>query len=93
MGRDLTTVRKVVGSGGWLSRASQFDMHHWLKYRELNDDGKRILLPTEFEYYRDSGAITTAGKRRQSRSAGRRAHQYSMLNPITIKAAINGTSK
>lgn len=54
MGRDLTTVRKVVGSGGWLSRASQFDMHHWLKYRELNDDGKRILLPTEFEYYRDS---------------------------------------
>lgn len=54
MGRDLTTVRKVVGSGGWLSRASRFDMHHWLKYRELNDDGKRILLPTEFEYYRDS---------------------------------------
>ncbi|MFP1496317.1 hypothetical protein ACLB1Q_11515 [Escherichia coli] len=33
--------------GCW--RASQFDMHHWLKYRELNDDGKRILLPTEFE--------------------------------------------
>lgn len=57
MGRDLTTVRKVVGSGGWLSRASQFDMHHWLKYRELNDDGKRILLPTEFEYYRDSRGL------------------------------------
>ncbi|HGC5189904.1 TPA: glutamate mutase L, partial [Escherichia coli] len=57
MGRDLTTVPKVVGSGGWLSRASQFDMHHWLKYRELNDDGKRILLPTEFEYYRDSRGL------------------------------------
>lgn len=57
MGRDLTTVRKVVGSGGWLSRASQFDIHRWLKYRELNDDGKRILLPTEFEYYRDSRGL------------------------------------
>ncbi|EEW3330122.1 glutamate mutase [Escherichia albertii] len=57
MGRDLTTVRKVVGSGGWLSRASQFDIHHWLKYRELNDDGKRILLPTQFEYYRDSRGL------------------------------------
>lgn len=57
MGRDLTTVRKVVGSGGWLSRANQFDIHNWLKYRELNDDGKRILLPTQFEYYRDSRGL------------------------------------
>ena len=39
-------VRKVVGSGGWLSRASGFDIHRWLKYRELDDDGRRILLPT-----------------------------------------------
>lgn len=57
MGRDLTTVRKVVGSGGWLSRASQFDIHHWLKYRELDDDGRRILLPTQFEYYRDAKGL------------------------------------
>ena len=32
-------------------------MHHWLKYRELNDDGKRIVLQTEFEYYRDSRGL------------------------------------
>ncbi|HAU3360722.1 TPA: glutamate mutase [Salmonella enterica subsp. salamae] len=57
MGRDLTTVRKVIGSGGWLSRASQFDIHRWLKYRELNDDGKRILLPNQFDYYRDSKGL------------------------------------
>ena len=57
MGRDLTTVRKVVGSGGWLSRASQFDIHNWLKYRELDDQGKRILLPNQFEYYRDSNGL------------------------------------
>lgn len=50
MGRDLTTVRKVVGSG-WLSRASQFDIHNWLKYRELDDQGKEFC-------YRISLSIT-----------------------------------
>lgn len=57
MGRDLTTVRKVVGSGGWLSRASRFDIQSWLKYRELDDDGRRILLPTRFGYYRDAKGL------------------------------------
>ncbi|MGM1325399.1 glutamate mutase L, partial [Klebsiella michiganensis] len=57
MGRDLTPVRKVVGSGGWLSRASGFDIHRWLKYRELDDDGRRILLPTRFDYYRDAKGL------------------------------------
>ena len=57
MGRDLTPVRKVVGSGGWLSRASRFDIQSWLKYRELDDDGRRILLPTRFDYYRDAKGL------------------------------------
>ncbi|SQI26463.1 Uncharacterised protein [Salmonella enterica subsp. arizonae] len=50
-------MHKVVGSGGWLSRASQFDIYNWLKYRELNDDGKSILLPNQFDYYRDSKGL------------------------------------
>lgn len=57
VGRDLTTVRKVVGSGGWLSRASQFDVHRWLKYRELDDSSRRILLPGQFDYYRDAKGL------------------------------------
>lgn len=56
-GRDLTTVRKVVGSGGWLSRASQFDIHRWLKYRELDDSSRRVLLPGQFDYYRDAKGL------------------------------------
>lgn len=56
-GRDLTTVRKVVGSGGWLSRASQFDVHRWLKYRELDDSSRRVLLPGQFDYYRDAKGL------------------------------------
>lgn len=57
VGRDLTTVRKVVGSGGWLSRASQFDVHRWLKYRELDDSSRRVLLPGQFDYYRDAKGL------------------------------------
>lgn len=56
-GRDLTTVRKVVGSGGWLSRASQFDIHRWLKYREMDDSSRRVLLPGQFDYYRDAKGL------------------------------------
>ncbi|GKX51759.1 methylaspartate mutase accessory protein GlmL [Budvicia aquatica] len=57
VGRDLSRLKKVVGTGGWLSRADRFDIHHWLKYRELNDDGKQVLLPDEFEYYRDTQGL------------------------------------
>lgn len=42
---------------GMALRASQFDIHNWLKYRELDDRGKRILLPNQFEYYRDSNGL------------------------------------
>lgn len=57
IGRDLTPVRKVVGSGGWLSRAATFDIHRWLKYRDLDARGNRILLPTRFDYYRDEKGL------------------------------------
>jgi hypothetical protein len=36
-------------------RASQFDIHRWLKYRELDDDGRRVL-------YRISLIITAMQK-------------------------------
>ncbi|MDR0805911.1 MAG: glutamate mutase L [Enterobacteriaceae bacterium] len=57
VGRDLTRIKKVVGTGGWLSRADQFDIHNWLKYRDLNDKGKQVLLPDRFEYYRDTQGL------------------------------------
>jgi len=56
-GRDLTPIRKVVGSGGWLSRAASFDIHRWLKYRDLDARGNRILLPAQFDYYRDEKGL------------------------------------
>ncbi|TQI79353.1 uncharacterized protein (TIGR01319 family) [Serratia fonticola] len=57
IGRDLTPVRKIIGTGGWLSRAQAFDIHRWIKYRDIDEQGKKILLPTEFEYYRDSQGL------------------------------------
>lgn len=56
-GRDLTSVRKIIGTGGWLSRAQSFDIHRWIKYRDIDEQGKKILLPTEFEYYRDGQGL------------------------------------
>lgn len=57
MGRDLSSTRKIIGSGGWLSRAAAFDIHRWLKYRDLNEKGNQILLPTHFDYYRDERGL------------------------------------
>lgn len=57
VGRDLTRTQKVIGTGGWLSRAEHFDIHNWLKYRDLNDSGKQVLLPDQFEYYRDTQGL------------------------------------
>lgn len=82
MGRDLTTVRKVVGSGGWLSRASRFDIQSWLKYRELDDDSRRILLPTRFDYYRDAKGLLPLLANVAALPRARRSHQHSLFNPI-----------
>ncbi|MGP2408801.1 methylaspartate mutase accessory protein GlmL [Yersinia sp. 2538 StPb PI] len=57
VGRDLSLVKKVIGTGGWLSRAESFDIHNWLKYRNLDDEGKQVLLPGKFEYYRDTQGL------------------------------------
>lgn len=57
IGRDLSRVRKVIGSGGWLPRSPDFDIQRWLKYRKLDQQGKQVLLPNEFEYYRDSQGL------------------------------------
>lgn len=58
-GKDLRRVRKVIGSGGFLSRAEQF------RYRcdaskglELSSDREQIsLLPEKIDYYRDARYI------------------------------------
>jgi uncharacterized protein (TIGR01319 family) len=52
-GRDLTHVSKVIGSGGWMSRASHFDVSAWLKLRAVDQKGRTVLLPGNVEYFRD----------------------------------------
>jgi uncharacterized protein (TIGR01319 family) len=52
-GRDLSQVKKVIGSGGWLSNVTDFDLGAWLKPQRVDAQGKTVLLPDAVEYYRD----------------------------------------
>jgi uncharacterized protein (TIGR01319 family) len=53
LGRDLRGVKRVIGSGGWLSRASDFSPSQWLSQLRLDAKGKSVLLPAQVEYARD----------------------------------------
>ncbi len=53
LGRDLTQVRRVIGSGGWLSNVESFDPRSWLAQMRIDAKGKEILVPSNVDYYRD----------------------------------------
>lgn len=53
IGRDLTRVSRVIGSGGWLSKVEIFDPHPWLSQVRVDAKGKAVLVPAEVDYYRD----------------------------------------
>ena len=53
IGRDLTQVPRVIGSGGWLSRVDTFDPRSWLAQMSIDAKGKEILVPSRIDYYRD----------------------------------------
>ncbi|MBV8047172.1 MAG: glutamate mutase L [Paludibacterium sp.] len=53
-GRDLTGVKKVIGSGGWLANSPDFDVSAWISERKVDGKGKTVLLPATVEYYRDA---------------------------------------
>jgi uncharacterized protein (TIGR01319 family) len=53
LGRDLTGIRRIIGSGGYLSRTDDFDPRPWLTARRLDEQGRQILLPASFDYHRD----------------------------------------
>lgn len=52
-GRDLRDMARVIGSGGWLSRAADFDPAPWFARHAVDKRGRIVLLPQQFTYYRD----------------------------------------
>lgn len=52
-GRDLRKVERVIGSGGWLSRAAEFDPVPWFARHSVDARGRIVLFPQQFTYYRD----------------------------------------
>ena len=53
VGRDLTDVARVIGSGGWLSKVASFDPQPWLAQMQVDAKGKSVLVPAAVDYYRD----------------------------------------
>ena len=54
VGRDLSQVTKVIGSGGWLSREAHFHPQTLGESFRIDELGKSVLAPHAFEYYRDA---------------------------------------
>ena len=52
-GRNLTHLRRVIGSGGWLSNVADFEMTECFTAHVVDARGRRVLLPHDFAYYRD----------------------------------------
>ena len=52
-GRDLSKVRRVIGSGGWLATADSFDPGPWFECMKVDARGRAVLLPRQFDYFRD----------------------------------------
>lgn len=53
VGRDLTEVTRVIGSGGWLSKVASFDPQPWLAQMQVDAKGKSVLVPATIDYHRD----------------------------------------
>ncbi|SDI34405.1 glutamate mutase L [Propionivibrio dicarboxylicus] len=53
-GRDLRQVARVIGSGGWLARAADFDPAPWFAQHAVDARGRLVLFPQHFSYYRDA---------------------------------------
>ena len=54
IGRDLSQVHKVIGSGGWLSKVDSFNPGNWLAQIAVDAKGKAVLVPTRIDYHRDA---------------------------------------
>ncbi|HEA51381.1 hypothetical protein LCGC14_0850230 [marine sediment metagenome] len=52
-GRDLSCVRRVIGSGGYLSNVTRFDPNPWLASLSVDEHSKQILAPKYVAFYRD----------------------------------------
>ena len=52
-GRDLRGVTRVIGSGGWLSRAADFSPAAWFADHAVDKRERRVLVPQKFTWYRD----------------------------------------
>lgn len=53
LGRNLNRVRKIVGSGGYLSNHSRLDAVQSISQPRIDEKGCQVLLPSKAQYFRD----------------------------------------
>lgn len=59
-GRNLTHVGKIIGSGGWLSRAADFEPAVRFAAHAIDARGRRVLMPHNFVLPRRTVSLPTA---------------------------------
>ncbi|RWA98691.1 MAG: glutamate mutase [Mesorhizobium sp.] len=57
VGRDLTRVSRIIGTGGYLSGAADFDPRSSISGLGFDSHGKRVLVPNSARYHRDSNYL------------------------------------
>jgi uncharacterized protein (TIGR01319 family) len=52
-GKDLTGVKKIIGSGGFISRVKSFELSKYIGNRKFDDSGRYLLLPEKVDFFID----------------------------------------
>ncbi len=52
-GRDLRSVKKLIGSGGYLANSTLFTPNDWLNKIPEDNRGRQVLLPDTITYFQD----------------------------------------
>ncbi|MFT6329742.1 MAG: hypothetical protein ACJAYN_001677 [Bermanella sp.] len=53
LGRNLNHIKKIVGSGGYLSNSPKVDVVDMISQPRIDAKGRQVLLPAKGEYFRD----------------------------------------
>ncbi|MFW6139691.1 MAG: glutamate mutase L [Spirochaetota bacterium] len=56
-GKDLRGLEKLVGTGGYLSAGPLFDPRDLFAHRTFDPEGRQILAPSNFRYFRDTNYL------------------------------------
>jgi uncharacterized protein (TIGR01319 family) len=57
VGRDLSRVSRIIGTGGYLAASGGFRPAEWLSRIAVDAQGRRVLVPEAVDYHRDASYL------------------------------------